>query len=767
MRKFLVFVVFPMLIVVAPVLLFGKIFLSGDTLHFSYPSAEFFQSHFLSGLNQNLYLGFPWASSFHYAYFNPVYLFVFTFFDFLLGYNLILLLDILLGGIFIYLFARNFSLNKDGAIVASLTYLFSQFSVFWFSSLPITNGLFLLPALALIVCKITSGKFWYAFALPLVLGYAFLSVHYQFIVMAFVGATVMLAYFLWDRYDRSEPLIKNFTPLFLYIGGLFGGLLLGAPQILNTVGFFKHITRSDFINFDYLKILDLGKYFLPNLNVFKLTGQEFFPYIGVTSLLLVLTAIFFQIHKDKKVLFCTVSFLLFFSLMIKYSPTALLMQHIPVFEYFSQPVRWLYVANLFLALLSGFGFQLLVGSSTDSLLIKTILKYYKKVLIFCGLLFVFGNLIIYFLKDYFILYAQNYFDSHLFAQTSQLPIDYYHNLITVLVNGVLYNFSFTNPNVILLFIVLLVVYMCIRFFKGKRFLGNALILIIIFNLIASFFINTKFTDKSLILDKPRLTEFILNREKDINSFRVFSYAISDAQYKEIAALNPNESEEIERFAIEGLVGNTNDVSLVGGLEANGDKKVQQIIYFYLNSVGNDFSAKMPILSALNAKYVVTPYPLNVVGLGLATSTTVTRFNVPLYLYENKNFLPRVYLAKKVIYLEENADEKNLSTVLNPENNFDDLTYVECNTCETFESGFSSADKVSILSYGDESIKIEVTSKAGRWLVVGNGNVLGWTAYLDGNMTTIHTANYILQGVHVPKGVHNVELFYKTEWYRSL
>ena len=34
---------------------------------------------------------------------------------------------------------------------------------------------------------------------------------------------------------------------------------------------------------------------------------------------------------------------------------------------------------------------------------------------------------------------------------------------------------------------------------------------------------------------------------------------------------------------------------------------------------------------------------------------------------------------------------------------------------------------------------------------------GWEAYIDGELTNIHRVNYLLRGVNVPKGKHDIEL----------
>ncbi len=562
--------------------------------------------------------------------------------------------------------------------------------------------------------------------------------------------------------DRAASWFKNLVPLYLYTGGLLGGMILGWPQIFNTLRFFKYITRSDVIRFEYLQVLDLVRYALPDFNIFKLTRQEFLPYIGIVSLLLILVAVWRQFRTHRLVSFSAVSALLFLSLMVAFSPTALIMAHVPVFRYFAQPERWLCVANMFLALLAGIGLDGLRESTPEQF--GGILKRIKKVCYAVLVAVMAANVVFYTVGGRIISFAQKYFDTHLYAATSHLPLEYYHGLVAVLVNQVFYNFSFLNPNVILFLAVLIAMYFLVKKYQGQKILSQALLILLVVNLLAAFFINTKFADASLIFKKPELQDFILAKEPDIHSFRVFSYLVTQAQYQKITALFPDQLEEAEKLSLEGFLGNINGVSLVGGLEANADKKVQQIVYFYLNGKSDNFNEKIPLLSMMNGKYIVTPYEISSKDLALATSTLVTKFNVPLYLYENKKVLPRIYLAKNVKYLTPEDDVKNLATVKDPSNDFSNLSYIECAACDGRTIIFSPKDLLTTTQYTDEKIDLDATIVSGRWLILSMANVLGWNAYIDGQKTDIYPANYILQAIYIPPGTHKIEFKYETKWW---
>ena len=705
---FWIFIIGPIIILFLP-LLWGKVFFGGggDLTHASYPALEFFKTHYLSGLNPHLYLGFPLASSFQYAYFNPAYLLIFKIFDYLTAYHLILFIDLLLTAIFSYLLFSNLFSNKSSSVLATVVYVFNQSSLFRLLGSTIANGLFILPAIYWLIIKISAGRYWYTIGLALVFGYAFLSAHYQFIVMAFVGGLFFLFYQIWIQFDSNKLVWKNFYPVAYYFIGLLGGFLIGAPQILNLYRFFGYTTRSVTINYTYLKGFDLFKYLLPNLNIQQLTNQEFLPFIGIAPLFLVVIAFIFVLNKKNNLAIMSASgFILFFSLIFKYSPTSFILRHLPVFRYFAEPGRWLYVANLFLAILVALGLDFILKEK-DSDLFQRILFYLKKITIVIFVLFFIVNILFYLLRDIIISVVQNYFDLNLYEGTSHLPIDFYHQLIVTLIDKLFSNFSLINLNVVLFLVTSGVLYLILKKYHSKQYLGYILIGLTIINLLASFFINISFFGRSQALSRPQFVEIINQRENNTNNFRVFSYLVGQAQYQKISALHPEASKEVELFSQEGLIGNINDFSLLGGVEGNIDRKVQQIIFLYLNNQDNSFTDKISLLSVLNTKYIVTPYEINDKNIDLISNISVTKFKVPLYLYENRKVLPRIFLAKDVNYLSENNDQINLKTILDPINDFSQTTFIECNNCQpTSNEMIDSVDNLEIQAYHDEDIKIK-------------------------------------------------------------
>src|SRR3989338_10421357 len=63
-----------------------------------------------------------------------------------------------------------------------------------------------------------------------------------------------------------------------------------------------------------------------------------------------------------------------------------------------------------------------------------------------------------------------------------------------------------------------------------------------------------------------------------------------------------------------------------------------------------------LFSMLNIKYIFSSFKLN--NFRLIYETTATEKNIPVYVYENFQVMPRIYFAKNVKYVNsENAFEE--------------------------------------------------------------------------------------------------------------
>ena len=70
------------------------------------------------------------------------------------------------------------------------------------------------------------------------------------------------------------------------------------------------------------------------------------------------------------------------------------------------------------------------------------------------------------------------------------------------------------------------------------------------------------------------------------------------------------------------------------------------------------------------------------------------------------------------------------------------------------------DSVKIISYTPNEIQIETESNSDALLVLSDTYYPGWKVKVDGEYDRLLQVNYILRGVYLSKGKHNVLIYYK-------
>ncbi len=120
------------------------------------------------------------------------------------------------------------------------------------------------------------------------------------------------------------------------------------------------------------------------------------------------------------------------------------------------------------------------------------------------------------------------------------------------------------------------------------------------------------------------------------------------------------------------------------------------------------------------------------------------------VYQNSNYIPRAFFAKNVI-VEDNK-QKIFNIMF--KKSFNPRVDVVTNAPQqTFSNGTAK-----ILSYKENEIIIKTTG--GGFLVLTDPIYPIWHAEIDGKETKIFPADYLFQGIIVPKGNHQIRFFTK-------
>lgn len=202
-----------------------------------------------------------------------------------------------------------------------------------------------------------------------------------------------------------------------------------------------------------------------------------------------------------------------------------------------------------------------------------------------------------------------------------------------------------------------------------------------------------------------------------------------------------------------------------------------------------------LLSLTNTKYLISSEPLDDASLKLLPSAgrknwekwddrhTTERFLGalrgewafrPLYIYENRNCLPRFFLARNVQLYEDDGPllsdlrERSLHMLKNtvavcrddvPEEI--DLQPLEDNS---LSSCAESIGEVTVVSRSSDLVELEFAAAQPCVLFLSHAWHPGWRATLDGEPTPIFPANHAFQGMHIPAaGSHRVVLTYHASY----
>ena len=164
------------------------------------------------------------------------------------------------------------------------------------------------------------------------------------------------------------------------------------------------------------------------------------------------------------------------------------------------------------------------------------------------------------------------------------------------------------------------------------------------------------------------------------------------------------------------------------------------------------------MSMLNIKYIFSSFKLP--NFKLIYETTATEKNIPVYVYENSEVMPRIYFAKDVKYVSSESAFDELLKV----KDFHEVTIIENHNDQIpMTNQISSPNsQIQIEEFMSESVKIK-TYGDGGWLIYSDANLPTWEAYIDGQKTDIYTANYLFKSVFIPKGEHEVIFKYPGLW----
>lgn len=135
--------------------------------------------------------------------------------------------------------------------------------------------------------------------------------------------------------------------------------------------------------------------------------------------------------------------------------------------------------------------------------------------------------------------------------------------------------------------------------------------------------------------------------------------------------------------------------------------------------------------------------------------------MPLYIYENKNVLPRFFLTHQVQVFDTSSQ---LLEALGKATNNDlrSTAYLIKDTIPnlSLNTKYPINSQVNLEEYSSDKIKLKVQTNVNSILIITNNYSPYWQALIDNQEKPLFLVNQTFQGVFIPQGNHEVILEYK-------
>lgn len=163
-----------------------------------------------------------------------------------------------------------------------------------------------------------------------------------------------------------------------------------------------------------------------------------------------------------------------------------------------------------------------------------------------------------------------------------------------------------------------------------------------------------------------------------------------------------------------------------------------------------------VLDMLNTKYIVAKRPLPLPGFKLVYDKQDGK------VYENTHVLPKAFFADSVI---TQPKPHQALEMIKPASDIDldHTAVVEAENLPATQPDSNAT--VQVTHYGARDITLQTQRNNEGFLVLSEIYYpAGWRAYIDGQPTKIYKTNYVLRGVEVPAGKHEIRFAFNPASY---
>lgn len=698
-----------------------KNFLITDPIRQQYPYREMVINSLKQGIlpkwNPYSFSGTPLLANIQSAVFYPLNI-LFWLTNFTTAWSILVLLQPLLAGIFMYLYLNEMRLDKRASLMGALAFSFSGFMVAWMEWNTIGHVAIWLPAILFLKEKLLKEIRWYwIFPYLFVETSLWLAGHLQTAMYVIIFATVYLFVRMLQRshYDIKKAIHSN---LVFFIDA-FLVLIVVAYQALASINFILLSAR----NFD-LPDWHRVDWFIPWQHLLQFVSPDFFgnpatgnywgvwnygEFVGYIGLIPVFFALYCLIsRRDKKTLFFGAGLVSALVLGLPTFVAAVPYQLNIPFLSTLQPSRIMVIIDFSLAVLAAFGFDYFLKKIPH---LKLSLKEPMVRLL--------EILVLLFVSIWLIL---------IFGRSLGLSGNFLNYLEVAKRNMVL-------PTIILSSLVL---YVFLNLWKRNSKLLSVttflLLLFISYDLVRFSSKFNTFSDRSLLFPQTKTIDFL---QKNLGAYRFMTTS------REI--FPPNVSTHYNIADVAGY----DPLYLLnyGQLVAAWERNRPDISPTAFNRILTPQDQTSFITNLMGVKYIVSLGPI------ANTDNPLVFQEGETYVYQNTHVFPRAFLVSDTVSETDNKAiiEKMFSIGI-------DLSHVAVTDGSVFvkQAPIGKSETVEITKYTPNEVEIKVVTNQERLLVLTDPYYLDWQVSVNGRPTSIFPVDLTLRGVVVPKGESRVE-----------
>ncbi len=171
-----------------------------------------------------------------------------------------------------------------------------------------------------------------------------------------------------------------------------------------------------------------------------------------------------------------------------------------------------------------------------------------------------------------------------------------------------------------------------------------------------------------------------------------------------------------------------------------------------------WDAQWPLIDFLNVKYVISEKPLRAGRFKSVYHTD--NFDI----FENLSAFPRAFMVYDFNYLPDR--NLLLNTMINGKADLKKLVLMEeMPVFPTPDSQGSRVHTVEKVRYSNDEVELRVMSENPGILVMSDLHTPDWKAFIDGEETRLYKANYAFRAIYLPKGEHKVRFLYSPDSFK--